>query len=120
MTTQQVAHRLVELCRAGEHDRAYRELFAQDASSHETPAVGMPPAQGLDALLAKSEAYAKDVEKVLKFEATEPVVYGDQFALGMGIQVQKDGQAGDFEREMCVYLVRDGKIVSEHFLYHVA
>ena len=35
MTTQEVANRLVELCRIGQIDQAQAELFADDATSIE-------------------------------------------------------------------------------------
>ena len=118
MTTQQIADRLVELCRIGQSDTAYRELFAQDASSHEMPGVPGGSAHGLEAILAKAEAWDKDVEEIMRFEATDPLVYGHLFSVGMGIQLKKkDGTTTPFEQEICVYETRDGKIVSERFIY---
>lgn len=117
MTTQQIADRLVKICRAGENDTAYTELFAQNASSHEMPGVPGGDVRGVEALLAKSAAWSTDVAKIHKMEVTDPVVYGDFFAVGMGIDLEKKDGTRTFEQEMCVYTVTDGKITSERFIY---
>ena len=116
MTIQQIADRLVELCRNQQTTQAYKELFAPNATSHEMPGVPMGDISGLDALIAKSEAYDEGLT-VHAIEATEPLVYQQYFSVGMGIDVtRKNGQRVQ-EHEMCVYEVRDGKIVSERFIY---
>ena len=120
MTVQEIADRLVELCRTGQFETAYQELFAADASAHEMP--GMPHADvyGLDAMRQKAAAYDEVVAEILRFETTEPLVYGNHFAVGMGIQTKrKDGTTSEFEQEMAVYEVQDGKIKSERFIYSV-
>ena len=116
MTIHQIANRLVELCRQQESTKAYRELFAPDASSHEMPGVPDGDITGLDALIAKSEAYDESMT-IHSIEVTDPLVYQQYISLGMGIDVtRKDGQRVQ-EHEMCVYEVRDGKIISERFIY---
>ncbi|TAN04486.1 MAG: nuclear transport factor 2 family protein, partial [Rhodanobacteraceae bacterium] len=51
MNTEQIAKRLVELCRKGEYEQAQRELYAQDAVSIEmpgSPAGALGDAKGLE------------------------------------------------------------------------
>ena len=119
MSIETIANRLVELCRTGQHEQAYHELFADNASAHEMP--GYPQNEitiGKEAILKKGEAWSKDVAEVLKMEVTDPLIYGNHFAIGMGIQLKKkDGTIGAFEQEICVYEIQDGKIVSERFIY---
>ena len=118
MTTQQLADQLVDYCRTGRNDQAYRDLFSADAVAHEPPGIPDNTTRGRAALLAKSAAWADDVAEVLRMEVTDPVVYGDYFALGMGGQLRKkDGTVTPFEREMCIYTCADGKIISERFVY---
>ncbi len=113
---KQIANRLIELCRSQQTTEAYRELFASGASSHEMPGVPGGDLTGLDKLIAKSEAYDEGIT-VHGIEVTEPLIYHQYFSVGMGIDVtRKDGQRVQ-EHEMCVYEVRDGKIVSERFIY---
>lgn len=115
MTVQQVADRLVELMRKQESTSAYWELFAADAASHEMPGIPGGDLKGLDALIAKSEAYDKEMT-IHSIEVTDPLVYQQYFSVGMGIDVTKEGMRSQ-EHEICVYEVRDGKIVDERFVY---
>ncbi|PPK87425.1 hypothetical protein CLV84_0366 [Neolewinella xylanilytica] len=116
MTVQQIADRLVELSRQQQSTQAYRELFAEDASSHEMPGVPDGDLTGLDKLIAKSEAYDENMT-VHSLEVTEPLVYQQFFSVGMGIDVTRADGNRVQEYEICVYQVRDGKIVDERFIY---
>lgn len=115
MTIQQIADRLVELSRAMKSTEAYRELFADDASSHEMPGVPDGDIRGLEKLIAKSLAFDEGMT-VHGIEVTDPLIYKQYFSVGMGIDVTKAGVRSQ-EHEMCVYEVRDGKIVDERFVY---
>ena len=116
MTIQQIADRLVTLCRQQQSTQAYRELFSEHASSHEMPGVPDGDVSGLDKLIAKSEAYDEGMT-VHSLTCTEPLVYKNFFAVGMGIDVTRADGNRVQEHEMCVYQVRDGKIVDERFVY---
>ena len=116
MTIHQIADRLVELCRKQQTTQAYRELFAHDAASHEMPGVPDGDIQGLDKLIAKSEAYDREMT-VHEVMVTEPLIYQQYFTVGMGIDVTpKEGKRHQ-AHEICVYQVRDGKIIDERFVY---
>ena len=117
MTIQQIANRLVELSRQQQSTRAYRELFAQDASSHEMPGVPDGSVQGLDNLIAKSEAFDENHREVHSITVTEPLVYENFFTVGMGIDVTNLDGSRTQAHEICVYRVEDGKIVEERFIY---
>ena len=59
-STQQIANRLVELCREGKYEQCYDELFAADAQNIEMPAMAEGPlgnASGLAAIRAKGQAW---------------------------------------------------------------
>ena len=59
MTTNQIASRLVELCRKGEFETAQKELFAKDAMSIEPQASGAfeKETKGLNAILEKGKKW---------------------------------------------------------------
>lgn len=116
MDIHQIADRLVELSRKQESTKAYRELFADNASSHEMPGVPNGDLSGLDKLIAKSEAYDEGMT-IHSIEVTDPLVYERYFSVGMGIDVTKQDGTRTEEHEMCVYEVSNGKIVSERFIY---
>jgi ketosteroid isomerase-like protein len=120
MNTEAVAKRLVELCRKGEHEQAQRELYAQDAVSIEmagAPAGALGDAQGLEAIYEKGRQFAAMVEAVHASSVSEPVVAGNWFSVSMTMDVTFKGRGRVQMTEICVYQVRDGKVVREQFFY---
>lgn len=117
MTTNQIANRLVELCRKGDFESAQKELFAQDAKSiepYDTPNFGKET-KGLPGILEKGKKWNNMVESVNTLEVSEPMVADNSFACTMHMDVtMKDKQHWDMT-ELCAYQVKDGKIVSEQF-----
>ncbi len=120
MNTEAVAKRLVELCRKGEHEQAQRELYAQDAVSIEmagAPAGALGDAQGLRAIYEKGRQFAAMVEAVHANSVSEPVMAGNWFSVSMTMDVTFRGRGRVQMTEICVYQVRDGKVVREQFFY---
>jgi len=122
MNTQQVANRLVELCRRGEFTKAQDELYAQDAVSVEpegAPGGALGNARGLDAIREKGKAFDQTYETIHGITVSEPLVAGEYFSIVMGLDATwKQGGRYAME-EICVYRVRNGKIVLEQFFYPV-
>ena len=120
MKTQQIADRLVELCRAGEYERCYDELYAEDAESIEMPAMAggaIGDARGLAAIRAKSKAWSDGVEAIHDSVVGDPQVAGNWFCVPMSLDVTfKDGRRVRMD-ELCVYQTREGRIVREQFFY---
>lgn len=119
-TTQDIANRLVALCREGKYDACYDELFAADAENIEMPAMADGPlgnATGLDAMRAKSVAWFAGVEQVHGGTIGEPSVSGNWFSVPMSMDITFKGRGRMAMDELCVYQVRDGKIVREQFFY---
>jgi ketosteroid isomerase-like protein len=120
MSTDTVAHRLVELCRAGEFAKALDELYAEDAVSIEMDGMqsgSLGNAKGLDAIRQKGKAFDATLERVHSVTVGEPSVAGRFFSVSMGFDATyKDGSRRDMN-EICVYEVRDDKIVREQFFY---
>ncbi len=120
MNTQQIAERLVALCREGQYEQVYDELFADDAENIEMPAMANGPlgnAKGLDAIRAKGKAWGEAVEQVHGGSVGEPSVSGNWFSVPMSLDVTMKGQGRMQMEEMCLYQVRDGRIVREQFFY---
>ncbi|HVX06095.1 MAG TPA: nuclear transport factor 2 family protein [Rhodanobacteraceae bacterium] len=120
MNTEQVAKRLVELCRKGEYEQAQRELYAQDAVSIEMP--GLPEGalgnvEGLDAIYEKGRQFSERVEAVHANEASDPVIAGNWFSVAFSMDVTFKGRGRVQMQEIGVYHVRGGKVVSEQFFY---
>lgn len=116
MTTQEIANRLVDLCRKGQNQQAIEELYHDDIVSVE--AAGEPrEAKGLEAVKGKSEYFANTME-VHDMKVSDPLVGGNHFAVTMYMDAT-DKQRGIREAmtEICVYEVNGGKIVREQFFY---
>ncbi|HEX9782330.1 MAG TPA: SnoaL-like domain-containing protein [Opitutaceae bacterium] len=117
MTTKQVAERLVALCRQGKYEEAQRELYADDAISIEpeaTPAFEKET-KGRSAIIEKGEKFTAMVEEMHSSEVSDPIVAENSFACTMSMDVTMKGQGRMNMQELCVYNLKDGKIVSEQF-----
>ena len=117
MKTDQIARRLVELCREAKWEVAQRELYAEDAVSLEpfaTPAFEKET-RGLAQILEKGRKFDAMVETMHALKVSEPVVAGSSFACTLQMDVTMKGQGRMNMTELCVYEVKEGKIVSEQF-----
>lgn len=117
MSTQEIANRLVELCRKGDMGAAQNELFADDARSIE--AYGTPAfekeTKGLPAIKQKAEKWFSMVQEMHGLTVSDPLVADNSFAVTMHMDVSMKEQGRMSMTELCVYEVKDGKIVSEQF-----
>lgn len=117
MTTQEIANRLVELCRKGDFESAQKELFSDDAVSIEpyaSPAFEKET-KGLRAINEKGEKWNSMVQEMHGLTVSDPLVATNAFACTMRMDVtMKEGGKMDMT-ELCVYEVKDGKVISEHF-----
>ena len=120
MTTQEVAARFNELAQTGQWDKIQGELYAENAVSIEpahAAAMGMGNAEGIEAIKKKGEAFGAMVEEMHGGYSTEPVVAGNFFILAMGMDVTMKGAGRIKLDEVCVYEVKEGKIVKEQFFF---
>jgi hypothetical protein len=117
MSTQTVATRLAELCRQGKFEAAQKELFAEDAVSIEprqTPEFAKET-KGLRAIIEKGHKFESMVEAVHGCTASAPLIAGNAFALTLGMDVTMKGRGRVKLEEVCVYEVKEDKVVSEQF-----
>jgi len=117
MSTQTVATRLAELCRQGQFEAAQKELFAEDAVSiepRETPDFPKET-KGLRAIIEKGHKFESMVEQVHGCTASAPLIAGNAFALTLAMDVTMKGRGRVKLEEVCVYEVKDGKVVSAQF-----
>lgn len=117
MTTQEIADRLVTLCRQGKNEKAYRELFAKNAVAIEPEHTRAPNAEGLDALLKKNKEFEAGIEEMHSATVSDPLVADNYFSVVMGLDATFKERDRVNMNEVCVYKVEDGKIVSEQFFY---
>lgn len=117
MTTEQIGLRLKELCDQGQFEHAIKELFTKDALSIEPYDTQDFPREtkGTDAILAKGKKWNEMVVEQHGFDISEPLIAGDSFALTMHIDVTMKGGKRMNHKELCVYKISGGKIISEEF-----
>jgi limonene-1,2-epoxide hydrolase len=117
MKTEEIARRLVALCREQKWEAAQKELYAQDVVSiepHPTPEFPQET-KGLAAILEKGKKFAGMVEKMHGISVSDPLVAGNSFVCSMRLDMTMKGQGRIEMAELCVYQVKDGKIVAERF-----
>lgn len=117
MTTQEIADKLVSFCRKGDFKKALTDLYADDAVSvepHATPAFEKET-KGIKAILEKGDKWNSMVKEVHSVKVSEPIVATSSFACTMKMDVTMKERGHMDIAEVCVYEVKDGKIVSEHF-----
>jgi hypothetical protein len=117
MTTQEVADRLVTLCRQGQIQQAGQELYGENIVSIEPPYAPVPKAEGLKAVVAKGQQFASMIETHHGGSIRDPIVAGNYFTIGWSMDVTMKGIGRTSMQEICVYKVDNGKIVWEEFFY---
>jgi hypothetical protein len=117
MTTQEIAVRLTQLCRKGEWETAQKELYADDAISIEpyaTPAFEKET-KGLPAIFEKGHKFEAITEEMHGLTLSEPLVATNSIAFNLTMDITMKGRKREKMSELCVYQVKDGKIISEQF-----
>ncbi len=117
MTTTEIANHLVELCRKYDFETAQKDLFSDDAISIEPYASQDfdKETKGLNAILEKGKKFSAMVDETHNIAISEPLIASDSFAFTLNMDVTMKGQGRMAMKELCVYEVKNGKIVSEHF-----
>ena len=82
MTTQEVADRLVSLCRQGQIQQAGQELYGENIVSIEPSYAQVPKAEGLKAVVAKGQQFASMIEAHHGGSVGDPIVAGNYFTIG--------------------------------------
>ena len=117
MTTQEIASRLAALCAQGEFEKAQEELYAEDAISIEPEAMGgfEKETKGLPAIIQKGHQFQSGVVEVFGITVSTPIVAGNSFAFTLTMDMTMKEHGRIQMAEICVYVVKDGKIVLEQF-----
>lgn len=117
METQQVADRLVALCREQKNIDAVQELYADDCVSREMPGTPNEVVEGKAAIVKKSEDWYASVAEFHSGSIDDPIVAGNHFSCVMRFDCTFKAQGRMAMEEIAVFEVKDGKIVAEQFFY---
>ena len=116
MTTQEVADKLVAYMRKGQIFDAQVELYADDIVCIEPEGTMAPHyTKGKEAVGEKGKQFASMIEERHGGSCSDPVVGGRFFSVAMSIDATMKGMGRQLLEEVCVYEVKDGKIVHEQF-----
>jgi hypothetical protein len=117
MTIEQIANRLADYCRNEQFSLAQKELYANDAVSIEPFAFPgfEKETKGLSALMEKDKQFSSMVESRYGTTVSEPLIAGNSFSFVLTMDMKMKGKSRELLMELCVYTVKDGKIISEQF-----
>ena len=119
MTTQEVANQLTQLCRQGKFMEAVQSLYSPEIVSVEAvPGPdGSREMKGLDAVIGKANWWQEN-HVVHSGTVEGPLATNSFFTVRMTFDVTfKPTGARQTLDEICLYQVKDGKIIREEFFY---
>jgi hypothetical protein len=120
MTVQEIANQLVALGREGKREEALSTLFSPDLISEEPEGSKLPTTKGMKELQAKGKLWVASIESFHSSSISDPVFGDNYFSISLNMEVTFKGAPSKvISGEICVYEVRDGKIVKEKFFYTV-
>ena len=101
----------------GAWETAQKELYADDAMSTEPYATPEfeKETKGLKAIIEKGDKFQSMVEKLHGLTVADPLIAGNAFACTLMMDITMKGQPRATWVELCVYQVKNGKIISEQF-----
>lgn len=117
MEIQEIAKKLVAHCRNGQWSAAHDELYAKDAISLEPEGAPNQRTEGIEAISKKGEEFDQMVEKMHSIEVSEPLIADRFITLTTTMVADFKGMGKIDMSEVCVYEVKEGKIVTEQFFY---
>ncbi|MFM9908701.1 MAG: SnoaL-like domain-containing protein [Chitinophagaceae bacterium] len=119
MTTEEVAKKLVAYMRQGQMLQAQTELYGDDIVCIE-PEGGMAPhiTKGIKAVGEKGNQFNAMIEERHGGSCSDAIVAGDFFSLTMMLDATMKGMGRIKLEEICVYQVKNGKIVFEQFFFN--
>jgi SnoaL-like domain len=118
MSTEDVAMRLVELCKGSDWKKAVDDLYAKDIVSIEPHEMAGMPAEmrGIENVRGKTDWWEKNME-VHDSKVSGPFVAGDTFVVRFDIDAtDKNSKKRMRMSEVGIYTVKDDKVVREKFL----
>jgi hypothetical protein len=117
MTTADIARDFTELLKRGDHEGAAAKYNSDDIVSYEAMEGPMAVCEGKEAVRKKGQWWSENHE-VHGGTVEGPYLNGDQFAVRITMDITpKDTRERTTMDEVCLYTVRDGKIVEERFYY---
>jgi len=118
MSTQEVAARFNELAQQEKWFEIQDEFFADKVKSMDPPnSPYFGYAEGKASVRKKGKDFTKRIEAVHRLYTSEPLVSGNHFAVGREKDITVQGFGRIEIKQIMLYEVKDGQIISEQFFY---
>jgi hypothetical protein len=114
-TIHEIANGLKEMVGEQKFIEAYQLLFSEDAESIDPLNTSGLPLKGLATLLAREKDFLSRMVAINKITLSDPIIAGSYFTLSLKMSFEVEGQGHMEVDELCVYKVKDGKIISQQF-----
>jgi len=111
---EKIAARLVSLCREQKFVEAYKELFSEDAESIDPIYTNQGPSKGLINLIEREKQFLAKA-RIHDVTVSEPMLTLNYFAVRLTMDFTHEDRGRLTISELCVYRVKDGRIVSQQF-----
>ena len=117
MTVQEIAEKLVQLCREGKNLQAIDELYADNILSREPNGHPHEVTVGKEAVKTNTRNWEASVVEIHSASVSDPIVAEHHFAVVMDIDATYLAIGRKRLAEICVYEVKNGKIVFDQFFF---
>jgi len=94
---------------------AYQQLFSDDAESIDPLNTSGQPLKGLATLLEREKDFLSRIIAINKITLSDPIIAGSYFTLSLKMSFEVEGQGHMEVDEICLYKVKNGKIISQQF-----
>lgn len=112
MTTATVAQQLIDLCSAGKFLEAQETFYHQDIISIETDGSRT---LGATNMYQKEKEFLSRIARMDVIRYSDILVAGSYFSVVLHMEMELKGVGDIAIDEVCVYQVKEGKIVFEQF-----
>ena len=118
LSIQEIAARFNELAQQEKWFEIQDEFFADNVVSIEPPnSPYFGYAEGKANVRKKGEDFTKRITAVHTVFTSEPLVCGNHFAVGREKDITVEGHGRITIKQIMLYEVKDGQIISEQFFY---
>lgn len=119
MTNKEIANRLHQLVKAGDYFTAYDELFDTNAVAIEPQLaeMGLAQVQGIDKVKEKVGTLGEGIEELISRQMSAPITTDTHIAFTNVVKAKMKNGQNFHLNEICLYEVKEGKIISESFIY---
>jgi hypothetical protein len=114
-TIHEIANGLKEMVGEQKFVDAYQQLFSDDAESIDPLNTSGQPLKGLATLLEREKDFLSRIIAIDKITLSDPIIAGSYFTLSLKMSFEVEGQGHMEVDEICLYKVKNGKIISQQF-----